>query len=286
MNIEFRNILGKAIEITDEGIIFRDKEKNICFPYGSIDSIKMGFSGNVDIRGGGISVSIAIIDKYDKPKFKGMIPQILEKNKKAPSSKPYEIEATERILEKSVDGIRNYFGIRDVKEESHIFNWIPGTVDSMEDDEQLLYGFRGSVLAINGGRESVTGFIAIISNRRFYYAGQDGRSSVFVNVAKGGSIDLKDVHAVSSGTEFLQPAWVKFETKNEDYKISTFEDVEVLKSKLNEAIKLAKVETKAGATVIQQVSAMDELKKLKELLDLGIVTQEEFDAKKKQLLGL
>ncbi len=34
------------------------------------------------------------------------------------------------------------------------------------------------------------------------------------------------------------------------------------------------------------ISAMDELKKLKELLDMGIVTQEEFDAKKKQLLGL
>ena len=33
-------------------------------------------------------------------------------------------------------------------------------------------------------------------------------------------------------------------------------------------------------------SAMDELRKLKELLDMGIVTQEEFDAKKKQLLGL
>ncbi len=33
-------------------------------------------------------------------------------------------------------------------------------------------------------------------------------------------------------------------------------------------------------------SAMDELKKLKELLDMGIVTLEEFDAKKKQLLGL
>ena len=31
---------------------------------------------------------------------------------------------------------------------------------------------------------------------------------------------------------------------------------------------------------------MDELKKLKELLDLGIVTQEGFDTKKKQLLGL
>lgn len=32
--------------------------------------------------------------------------------------------------------------------------------------------------------------------------------------------------------------------------------------------------------------ASDELKKLKELLDIGIITQEEFDAKKKQLLGL
>lgn len=33
-------------------------------------------------------------------------------------------------------------------------------------------------------------------------------------------------------------------------------------------------------------SAMDEIKKLKELLDMGAITQEEFDAKKKQLLGL
>lgn len=35
-----------------------------------------------------------------------------------------------------------------------------------------------------------------------------------------------------------------------------------------------------------QVSAADEIKKFKELLDMGIITQEEFDAKKKQLLGL
>ena len=34
------------------------------------------------------------------------------------------------------------------------------------------------------------------------------------------------------------------------------------------------------------VSPMDELKKLKDLLDMQIITQEEFDAKKKQLLGL
>lgn len=34
------------------------------------------------------------------------------------------------------------------------------------------------------------------------------------------------------------------------------------------------------------VSSVEEIKKYKELLDMGIITQQEFDAKKKQLLGL
>ncbi len=42
----------------------------------------------------------------------------------------------------------------------------------------------------------------------------------------------------------------------------------------------------AQGTVVQQTSAADELKKFKDLLDGGVITQEEFDAKKKQLLGL
>lgn len=44
----------------------------------------------------------------------------------------------------------------------------------------------------------------------------------------------------------------------------------------------------ATTTIKQEVpkSEADELKKYKELLDSGIITQEEFDAKKKQLLGL
>lgn len=41
-----------------------------------------------------------------------------------------------------------------------------------------------------------------------------------------------------------------------------------------------------AAAAVAAPSSMDELRKLKELLDLGIVTQEEFDAKKKHLLGL
>ena len=37
---------------------------------------------------------------------------------------------------------------------------------------------------------------------------------------------------------------------------------------------------------VQSVSAADEILKLKSLLDAGIITQYEFDAKKKQLLGI
>ncbi len=42
----------------------------------------------------------------------------------------------------------------------------------------------------------------------------------------------------------------------------------------------------ANSTPISITSATDELKKYKELLDSGVISQEEFDAKKKQLLGL
>ena len=43
--------------------------------------------------------------------------------------------------------------------------------------------------------------------------------------------------------------------------------------------------TPSNMTVVKQdISNADELKKYKDLLDSGIITQEEFDAKKKQLL--
>lgn len=38
--------------------------------------------------------------------------------------------------------------------------------------------------------------------------------------------------------------------------------------------------------IVEKTSNIEEIKKYKELLDMGAITQEEFDAKKKQLLGL
>ena len=43
---------------------------------------------------------------------------------------------------------------------------------------------------------------------------------------------------------------------------------------------------KNSGTNSAKITEADEIKKYKELLDSGAITQEEFDAKKKQLLGL
>ncbi len=55
---------------------------------------------------------------------------------------------------------------------------------------------------------------------------------------------------------------------------------------INNKIRETRNGSQKSTTVVQQTSAADELKKFKELLDSGVITQEEFDAKKKQLLGL
>lgn len=52
------------------------------------------------------------------------------------------------------------------------------------------------------------------------------------------------------------------------------------------SIRQSKNSNASNQVVLNNQSNADELKKYKELLDGGVITQEEFDAKKKQLLGL
>lgn len=50
--------------------------------------------------------------------------------------------------------------------------------------------------------------------------------------------------------------------------------------------KIRESKTTNSTTIIQQKTPAEELKGFKELLDMGAISQEEFDAKKKQILGL
>lgn len=50
--------------------------------------------------------------------------------------------------------------------------------------------------------------------------------------------------------------------------------------------KIEEIKNAPVGGIVQQLSPAEELKKFKELLDADIITQEEFDAKKKELLGI
>ena len=65
-------------------------------------------------------------------------------------------------------------------------------------------------------------------------------------------------------------------------------NAEEVKNYINNCVDMfkSKKEESQQTTVIKSDSSADELKKYKELLDNGVITQEEFDAKKKQLLGI
>ena len=96
----------------------------------------------------------------------------------------------------------------------------------------------------------------------------------------------------------ITPGFLQFETaggnvsNNENTFYWSFTDKETIKvmEEVAEYCKKRIDETKssknASSTTIIQPSGADELIKYKQLLDSGIITQEEFDAKKKQLLGL
>jgi hypothetical protein len=63
--------------------------------------------------------------------------------------------------------------------------------------------------------------------------------------------------------------------------------IERLTKEINSAIKEYSVSNSQPMNINQNsFSAADEIKKFKELLDLDVITQEEFNEKKKELLGL
>ena len=64
------------------------------------------------------------------------------------------------------------------------------------------------------------------------------------------------------------------------------EEMEEVSNYVKKKVQESKTARNAPVVVASATSAADEIKKFKELLDMGIITQEEFDAKKKQLLGL
>lgn len=92
-------------------------------------------------------------------------------------------------------------------------------------------------------------------------------------------LDGRKITLVYKGDE----QWYNIEVKTDSPEKTIAAFRQLIPQKEESAVQIEVHDRQQGASA---VSSADELKKFKDLLDSGIITQEEFDAKKKQLLGL
>lgn len=91
----------------------------------------------------------------------------------------------------------------------------------------------------------------------------------------GGKAGMGKLGAAFSGNSFV------FDKKAKDEALRAKEYIE------KRIVEISRASNQPSITnVINEASQADELLKFKKLLDSGVITQEEFDAKKKQILGL
>ena len=155
-------------------------------------------------------------------------------------------------------------------------------ISNLRGEEEVKYAILAT--GIYNGAEIVCGgnCVLFITTERIIY----GCKGMLWTTVK--SVNLDDCRDVESDTFGIFKGTIKINTRTEVVKFETKKSETIRLAGLIEGIIKEVVDNKKApaAQVINQVSAADELKKFKELLDSGLITQEEFDAKKKQLLGL
>lgn len=129
-------------------------------------------------------------------------------------------------------------------------------------------------------------FIMLLIGSILYIADKKAELVIYENEIIGKKIDgktvqflLKDIKSV----ETTKTQGLKITGAGIKYDIHLIENAEEMKNILMDM--LAKVQHEQPVVAVVGSSAND-IKEYKELLDAGIITQEEFDKKKKQLLGL
>lgn len=123
----------------------------------------------------------------------------------------------------------------------------------------------------------VKGMKIVVTDKRVYGVSSFGKhvDLPFDSVSAVGTSWLK---GIAVGTSSGKINFLGISNRDEVYE-------EIKKLLSNRQSKEVKATTPI-TNITQEQSSADELKKFKDLLDSGIITQEEFDAKKKQLLGL
>ena len=110
---------------------------------------------------------------------------------------------------------------------------------------------------------------------------------VYGKAVFGKRVDLP-IDAVSATARISELNGISISTSSGRISFFAIKNVNKIYQIINNLL-IERQQEKANATTIATAPKSDEadqLKKFKDLLDSGVITQEEFDAKKKQLLGL
>ena len=139
------------------------------------------------------------------------------------------------------------------------------------------------VISVKGGVKALMFGSALNGDKEFYY--KDLTSVQFKNLGVTTGYIQFEYAGSHSGNNFASENSFTFSATLGTAKYNKLKDempgiYEDIRKRVNEAKNVA------NTPIAAAISPAEELKKFKELLDMGIITQEEFDIKKKQLLGI
>ena len=150
---------------------------------------------------------------------------------------------------------------------------------SLSSDEEVILAF--GAYGGNIGKTLYQKMAIAFTSKRLLIAGQP--NSMLGGLAKAGakSIRTESYHSVG-----LFGKTVRMDSHGDEDIVLGNYDATTGQKLANEIQVILDNQRERVNTNQSGISSADELKKYKDLLDSGIITQEEFDAKKKQLLGL
>lgn len=253
MNEEFK-AYNTYFLVTDEGITI---ENNLIartyFPYGSMSKINYAL-GLATITYEGKKYGFSPVEFSELSRLKKAVQFAAAKNDSAPSNaKPVKLDNS------SIN-------------DDYIFDGGAGDILSIHTD-CIVIKHRGVMNALAMGvKGDKTVYYEDITAVQFKQAGITAGHIQFS--IHGGNESRGGVLAAAGDENTIT--------------VTNSKNIEAQKvvDHINKKLKELKKSQNTTTNVVQQISVADELKKFKELLDMGIITQEEFEAKKKQLLGL
>lgn len=178
------------------------------------------------------------------------------------------------------EGVKSGYIGKDIKEKVSLANFQIIT-ELLEADENILIGFNGFLSEGGKGKKMGDPYSFAVTNKRLLM----GMKIAFSRDSQTLLWDNIDHISFARHKPYTNFGCITIETIKKPYQISlSLKPAEAVSQKLNEVFMEIKSSNKASETAA--ADSADELLKFKKLADMGVITPEEFEAKKKQLLGL